>query len=123
MAERILQATPGLRSAVLLDISERALDDDFAAMDTGAGAEIDNVIGAPHCFLIVLDDHERVPFFPQRGQRFEEPQIIARMQADGRLVQTVENAAQIRAELRRQPDPLRFATTERLRRTAERQVT
>ena len=49
--------------------------------------------------------------------------IIARMQADGRFVEDVKNAAQIRAELRRQPNALRFAAAQRLRRTAQREIT
>ena len=85
--------------------------------------EIDDVIGAPHRFLIVLDDDERVSLLPQRGQRFEQAQVIARMQADGRFVQHVKHAAQIRAELRRQADALRFAAAQRLRRTPEREIT
>src|SRR6476660_3728928 len=123
MAERVLQAAAGLRATVPLNISEGSLDDDFAAVNSRAWPEIDDVIGPPHRFFIVLDDHERVSFFAQRGERFEKTQVVARMQADGRLVENVENAAQIRAELRRQPDPLRFAATQRFRGTAERQIT
>src|SRR2546430_8110845 len=45
------------------------------------------------------------------------------MQTDGRFVQNVEHAAQIRAELRRQPDPLRFASTQRFCGTSKREIT
>ena len=48
----------------------------------------------------------------QRSQRFEQPDIIARMQANGWLIQHVKNAAQVRAELRRQANPLRFTATQ-----------
>ena len=91
-------------------------------MHTCARAEIDDVIRAPHRFFIVLDDDERVSFFTQRGQRFEQAQIVARMQTDGRLVEHVKHAAQIRTELRRQPNALRFASAQRFRRTAEREI-
>ena len=70
----------------------------------------------------MLDNDERVPFFAQRGQRFEQPHIIARMQADGRLIEHVKNAAQIRAELRRQANALRFAAAQSFGRTAEREI-
>src|SRR6266566_4088413 len=45
------------------------------------------------------------------------------MQADGGFVQNVKNAAQIRAELRRQSNPLRFTTAQCFRRATERKVT
>src|ERR1700730_12264641 len=45
------------------------------------------------------------------------------MQADGWFVQNVEDAAQIRAELGRQPNPLRFAAAQCFRRTPEREIT
>jgi hypothetical protein len=42
------------------------------------------------------------------------------MQADGRLVEHVAHALQVRAELRREPDALRLAARERRRRAIER---
>ena len=45
------------------------------------------------------------------------------MQADRRLIQHVKNAAQIRAELRSQPDSLRFAAAQRFGRTPKREIT
>ena len=63
------------------------------------------------------------PFCAQRRQRLEQAKIVARMQTDRRLIEHVKNAAQIRAELRRQTNPLRFAAAQRLGRTAEREIT
>ena len=64
-------------------------------MRSRAWPKIDNVIGTPHRFVIVLDNDERVSFLAQRFERFEQPQIITRMQTDRRFVENVENAAQI----------------------------
>ena len=58
VTKRILQTTTGLGIFRTFDVAQRSSGDDFAAMNSGAWAKIDNVIGAPHCFLIVLDDHE-----------------------------------------------------------------
>ena len=44
------------------------------------------------------------------------------MQADRWLVQHVKNAAQIRTELRRETDPLRFAAAQGFRRASEREI-
>ena len=123
MTKRRLQTTPGLGILRALDVAQRSGRHDFAAVNSGARAKIDNVIRAPHRFFVVLDDDERVSFFAQRRQRVEQAQIIARMQTDGRLVEHVKDAAQIRAELRRQANPLRFAAAQRFGRTPEREIT
>ena len=91
-------------------------------MHTRARAEIDDVIGAAHRFFIVLDDDERVSFFAQRGQRFEQSKIVARMQPNRRFVENVKDAAQIRAELRRETNPLRFAAAQSFCGTTEREI-
>ena len=109
--QRRFQTATGLGILRTFEIAQRSGCDDFAAMTSRAGAEIDNVIGASHRFLVVLDDHERVSFFAQGREGIEQSQIVARMQADGGFVQNIKNAAQIRAELRRQSNPLRFTTT------------
>ena len=62
------------------------------------------------------------PFSRKCGQRFEQAKIIARMQTDRRLIEHVKHAAQIRAELRRQTNPLRLAAAQRFRRTTEREI-
>jgi hypothetical protein len=46
-------------------------------------------------------------------ERREQLLVIAGVQTDGRLVEHVEYAAEIRSELRRQPDALRFTATQR----------
>ena len=45
------------------------------------------------------------------------------MQPDRRLIENIENAAQIRAKLRGETDPLRFAAAQGFRGTAQRQIT
>ncbi len=63
-----------------------------------------------------------LPLRLQGLERVEQRLVVARVQADGRLIQHVEHAAQVRAELRREPDALRFAAAQRLGRAAEREV-
>ena len=70
----------------------------------------------------MLDDYERVSFLAQRGKRVEQPQIIARMQANRRFIKHVKHTAQIRTKLRGQTNPLRFAAAQGFRRTPERQI-
>jgi hypothetical protein len=72
--------------------------------------------------LVVLHHDHRVAEVPQLLQRAEEAQVVALVQADGGLVQDVEHADQPRSDLGRQPDPLRLAAGERLRRAPEGEV-
>ena len=62
---------------------------------------------ADHVF-IVLDDEDRVALVAELLKDVDEPLVVARVQADRRLVQDVERADERRAERRRQIDALRF---------------
>ena len=80
---------------------------DLAAANAGAGAEIDDVVGRPHRVFVVLDDDHRVALVAQLGERFQQPVVVARVQADRRLVENVEHADQAAADLAGQADALR----------------
>ena len=96
--------------------------DDFAAADAGAGAEIDDVVGGPHRVFVVLDDDDRVAQVAQLLERVEQAVVVARVQADRRLVEDVEHADQAAADLAGQADALRFAAGERRGGAVEREV-
>ena len=96
--------------------------DDFAAAHAGAGAEIDDVIGRPHRVFVVLDDDDRVALVAQLRERVEQLVVVARVQADRRLVENVEHADQSAADLAGQADALRFAAGERRGGAVERQI-
>ncbi len=70
----------------------------------------------------MFDDDERVAEVAQPLQRPEQPAVIARVQADGRLVEDVEHAGQAAADLAGQADTLRLAARKRRRRAVQRQV-
>ena len=110
-------------------------DAGFAAISSGAPerhqvsarfsrarAQVHHVIRAANRLLVVLDHQHRVAQIAQRFERAEQPAVVARMQPDRRLVEHVEHAAQPRADLRRQANPLRFAAGKRGRRAVERQI-
>ena len=61
----------------------------------------------------MLDDEHRVAQVAQLFERRNQAIVVARVQADGRLVEHVEHAAQLRADLRRQANALRFAAGKR----------
>ena len=88
----------------------------------GAGAEVEQVVGGGDDFAVVLHQDQRVAQVAQVLQALQQPAIVARVQADGRFVEHVEDAGQAAADLAGQADALRFAAGERRRRPAQRQV-
>ena len=81
----------------------------IAAVPARAGAEVDHVVGAPDGLFVVLHHQHGVAQIAQRFQRLQQAVVIAMVQADRRLVEHVEHAAQLGADLRRQPDALALA--------------
>ena len=86
---------PVSESAIVHDFIGRARGDQFAAVATGARTEVDDVVGAADRFFVVLDHEHGVAKIAQRFERLQQALIVAMMQADGRLVEDVEHAAQL----------------------------
>ena len=63
-----------------------------------------------------------LPRSRSRDSVAEQLAVVALVQADRRLVEHVQHAGQVRADLRREPDALAFAARQRRRAAAERQV-
>jgi hypothetical protein len=112
----------GHRVGLPRQVGHRALGHQPAAALAGAGADVDDVVGAADGVLVVLHHHQRVALVAQLGQRVQQDAVVARVQADGRLVQHVAHALQVAAQLRRQADALRLAAAERGRGAVQRQV-
>jgi hypothetical protein len=113
---------PGQRLRIVHDVGRRALGDDVPAMGTGAGADIEHMVGEANGVLIVLDYNNGVAEIAQPLQRVQQPRIVALVQADRGFVQHIEHAGQPRADLRRQADALALAAAERAGGARQRQV-
>ena len=98
------------------------MGDDAAAVDAGAKADIDHVIGGENRVLVVLHHDHGVAEVTEPLQRFQKPRVVALMQPDRRLVEHVEHAGQAGADLRSKPDALAFAAGQGARRAGERQI-
>jgi hypothetical protein len=61
----------------------------------------------------MLDDDHGVAEVAQALQRFEQPVVVALVQADRGLVEHVEHAGQARADLRGEADALALAARQR----------
>ena len=100
----------------------RAFGEQGTAMNAGAGAEVDDPVGARHQFVVVLDDEQGVTFVAEREEGFDESVVVAGVQADGGLVENVKDAGQIGAELGGQADALGFAAGKGVGRSVEGEV-
>src|SRR5260370_28611687 len=90
-----------------------AVDTDPASPRTRAWAKINNVMGRADGFFIVFNPDHGIAEIAQPPQRSEQARIVPLMQSNALLVQNVKNARKTGADLRRQPDPLRFSAGKR----------
>ena len=111
---RLGEVPPGDRRGMRGESGRRRDGDDPAALHAGARTQVDDQVGAADRGLVVLDDQHGVAAVAQLVERVEEHGVVARMQADGRLVEDVADAAQVRAELGGQADALALAARERV---------
>ena len=88
----------------------------------GARSDVHDEVGQANRLLVVLDDDDRVAEVAQALERRDEAAVVALVQADRRLVEHVEHADEVAADLAGQADALGLAARERRRRAAERQV-
>src|SRR5688500_2853482 len=123
MLQRIREQSASNGFGRALELFRRASCDDSTAASTRTRTEIEHVVGATDCLLVMLHHQQRISFRRQAIQRVEQDAIVTRMQADGGLIQDVTHALQIRAELSRESNALRFAARQRRRGTIEREIT
>ena len=90
----------------------RAAGHHLTAVNTGAGADVDEIVGGPHGVLVVLYHQQGVAQVPQLPQRRKQFIVIPLVQADGGLVQDIENAHEAGTDLGGQADALALAAGE-----------
>ena len=116
------QVGAGGRIGIGSDFRRRADGHHVAAMDAGAGTQIDDQIGRLNGRLVMLDHQHAVAQLFEPAQSFQQHGVVARVQADGRFVEDVANAAQVGAQLRRQANALGLAAGERVGAPVEGQI-
>ena len=107
---RMGQIATGEAGRVGLHFGQGAAGDDLAAQAAGAGADVDQVIGAGDGLFVVFDNQQGVALVAQLVQGLQQQAVVARVQADGGFVQHVADALQVGAELAGQADALGLAT-------------
>ena len=66
--------------------------DDVAAVASGTGAEVDEVVGSLHHGLFVLDDDKGVSLVAEAVHDADEALDVAGVEADGGLVENEQRA-------------------------------
>jgi len=94
------------------EVGHGALCHHAPAALTGAGADVDDVVGAADGVFVVLHHHQGVAALAELVQGIEQQGVVTRVQADGGFVQHVAHALQVAAQLRGQADALGFAAAE-----------
>ena len=100
----------------------RAEEHDLAATLAGARAHVHDPVGLEHDLRVVLDDDERVARVAQALHHVDDAAHVARVQADGGLVQHEKRVDERGAERGGQVDALDLAARQRSRLAVERQV-
>ena len=103
----------GQRVRIAHDVRGRAVRDDVPAMHAGAGADVEHVVGEANGVLVMLDHDHGIAEVAQPLQRFQQPRIVALVQADRGLVQHIEHACEPRADLRSEANALALAARQR----------
>ena len=95
-------------------VVERALADHLAAVDSGAGAHVDDMVGVADRLLVMLDDEHGVAEAAQALERLEQAVVVLLVEADRGLVEDVEDAGEAAADLRGEADALALAAADRV---------
>jgi hypothetical protein len=66
----------------------------MAAVFSGSGAEVEDVVGFADGVFVVLDDEDGVAEVAEVFEGVDEALIVALVEADGGLVEDVEDAAE-----------------------------
>ena len=112
----------GGRDRIAADFVGRAVVAQPSAQHAGAGTDVHEVVGAAHRLLVVLHYDDGIALIAQLLQRGYELAVVALVQADGRLVEDVNHAHELGADLRGEADTLALAAGEGCRGTIQREV-
>jgi len=69
-------------------------------------AHVDHIIGMEHHLLVVFHHNHRIAGIAEFFKGVDEPEIIAVVQADARLIENIEDVDQLGSDLGGQPDAL-----------------
>ena len=104
------------------DLLRRPLEDNLAPVYPRPRTHVDDLVRFHHHVLVVLHDQDGVSHVAESLQGGNQADVVPLVEADGRLVEDVQDAHQPRADLRGKADPLPLASGEAPRRPLQAQV-
>src|SRR4051812_46701713 len=85
--------------------------------------QIDDVVGAPNGFLVMLHHDDGISKVAELLQRCQKTRVVLVMQADRRFIEHVQNATKTRPDLGCKTDALALSSGQRICRTVETEIT
>ena len=85
------QVAASQRGRVGHDLPGRTLSHNLTTMDTCPGTHVQDMVGGQNGVLVMLNHQDRVADIPQMPQGSQQPLVITLMQADGWLVEDIQN--------------------------------
>ncbi len=116
------QKPAGKRCRAFEHLGGCSLKNNFTALLACARSQVDNLVTRRHHVRVMLHYQHCVAQVAQLFEGFNEPQIVPLVQADGRLVEHVQDPRQAGADLCGQADALAFAAGESRGRAREIQI-
>src|SRR5262249_27549410 len=116
------QVSPGEASRMLGELLRCPAEDDLTAHVAGPRTEVDDVVRGANRFLVVLHDEDGVAEVAQAPQSTDEPLVVPLVQPDARLVEHVDDATELAAELAGEANALGLTAAQRGPRAIEREV-
>ena len=113
LVARQVRAGPASAVRTVGKTVERAAVEQFAAVLAGARADVHQPVRPAHRLVVVLDHQDGIASIPECREHVEQPVLLDRVQADRRLVEDVQDAAQVGADLGGEPEALRLSARER----------
>ena len=104
------------------ELFRSSLENQLPAVLARARAKVDHVVGGANGLLVVLDDNDCVPEVAQVRERLQQLAVVALVQADRRLVQDIEHAGEIGANLGGEADALPFTAGKGCRASVQREI-
>ena len=94
------------------DILGGAFSNNVAAVFSGAGAHVYQIISLAGGVFVVFDDDDGVIEIAQFVEGFQQAVVIALVKADAGFIQHIQDAGEAGADLGREADALSFAAAE-----------
>ena len=98
------------------------LENELATVFPRAGPEIHDVVCRPDRLFVVLDNDDGIAEIAQTGQCRQQRAVVTLVQPDGGLIEHVQDAGQVRTDLRCETDALAFPARQSCRASPEREI-